>query len=291
MVLGQVQFSEGEFDVAVAEGVDELGNGFGRCLPDAVSDTFAVCDGDDAVSRQPLVVGRAREPDDRRAGPLGQLADDRADPASRTRHHHGVRCGQRGRPHARVGGCPDGVDGTCDFPREVPRAPDRVVGLHEDVLCLRAAGERERDNLVSNGPRVRVLADLFDDAGQVVPLPRGKDRGKGRVQAALRMNASPGLMPVALTLSKTCPGAGTGRSTSTTCSTSTPPYLLYMTARGMAHPFAGRAAEDQPSSLCLGPAAEVRSGTSLQTAAHSAGVTRQPNGRRCACGSLRSARG
>src|ERR1700753_2419103 len=66
------------------------------------------------------------------------------------------------------------------------------------------------------------------------------------------MNASPGLMPVALTWSRNCPGAGTGRSTSTTCSTSTPPYLLYLTARGMACPFAGWAPEGRSSRRCRG---------------------------------------
>src|SRR3984957_7339260 len=84
------------------------------------------------------------------------------------------------------------------------------------------------------------------------PCPEGKAAGKASCRAPSRMNASPGLMPVALTLSRNCPGAGTGRSTSTTCSTSTPPYLLYLTARGMARPSAGRAAEGRSSRRCPG---------------------------------------
>src|SRR5271165_4779429 len=46
------------------------------------------------------------------------------------------------------------------------------------------------------------------------------------------MEASPGLMPAAITLTSTWPGPGTGRATSTTFRTSTSPYSSNLTASG-----------------------------------------------------------
>lgn len=48
--------------------------------------------------------------------------------------------------------------------------------------------------------------------------------------APVRMAASPGLMPAALTRTRTCPYSGTGRSTSSTRNTSIPPNSSYLTA-------------------------------------------------------------
>src|SRR5580658_1215111 len=67
-----------------------------------------------------------------------------------------------------------------------------------------------------------------------LPCPEGNVEGQRSANNPLRMEASPGLMPAALTLTRTFPGPGVGRSTSTTCRTSSPPYLSNLTARGIA---------------------------------------------------------
>src|SRR6202034_3499855 len=67
-----------------------------------------------------------------------------------------------------------------------------------------------------------------------LPWPEGNVEGQRSANIPLRIEASPGLMPAALTRTRTFPGPGIGRSTSTTCRTSTPPYLSNLTARGIA---------------------------------------------------------
>ncbi|PQM49227.1 hypothetical protein C1Y40_00554 [Mycobacterium talmoniae] len=56
-----------------------------------------------------------------------------------------------------------------------------------------------------------------------LPCPDGKVAGNRSCSAPLRIIASPGLMPAALTRTTTCPAAGTGRGTSRTSSTSMSP--------------------------------------------------------------------
>src|ERR1700728_5349861 len=67
-----------------------------------------------------------------------------------------------------------------------------------------------------------------------LPCPEGNVEGQRSANNPFRMEASPGLMPAALTRTRTLPGPGDGRSTSTTCRTSIPPYLSNLTARGIA---------------------------------------------------------
>src|SRR5580658_9836912 len=67
-----------------------------------------------------------------------------------------------------------------------------------------------------------------------LPCPEGNVAGQRSANSPFRIEASPGLMPAALTRTRTCPGPAIGRSTSTTCRTSSPPYWSNLTARGIA---------------------------------------------------------
>src|ERR1700677_4743211 len=66
-----------------------------------------------------------------------------------------------------------------------------------------------------------------------LPCPEGNVEGQRSANSPFRIEASPGLTPAALTRTRTFPGPGVGRSTSTTCRTSSPPYLSNLTARGI----------------------------------------------------------
>src|SRR5258708_14310836 len=67
-----------------------------------------------------------------------------------------------------------------------------------------------------------------------LPCPDGNVAGNIWDRAPERILPSPGLIPAAFTRTRTCPRPGTGRSISTTCRTSTPPYSSNLTALGMA---------------------------------------------------------
>src|ERR1039457_6375946 len=69
-----------------------------------------------------------------------------------------------------------------------------------------------------------------------LPWPEGNVDGHRSARAPARIFASPGLIPAALTLTRTCPRPGAGRSTPATRSTSVPPYWSYLTALGIAEP-------------------------------------------------------
>src|SRR5215470_17924400 len=71
-----------------------------------------------------------------------------------------------------------------------------------------------------------------------VPSPEGNTAGQRACSRPSRILASPGLIPAALTRTRTWPGPGTGWETSTTCRTSIPPYSSNRTAWGIATPFA-----------------------------------------------------
>jgi BlaI family penicillinase repressor len=66
-----------------------------------------------------------------------------------------------------------------------------------------------------------------------LPWPEGNVEGQRSANTPCRIAASPGLMPAALTRTRTFPGPGIGRSTFTTCRTSIPPYFSNLTARGI----------------------------------------------------------
>src|SRR5215468_5209840 len=69
-----------------------------------------------------------------------------------------------------------------------------------------------------------------------LPWPDGNTAGHRECSSPSRILASPGLIPAALTWTRTWPGPGTGRGTSTTCRTPTPPYSSNRTAFGIATP-------------------------------------------------------
>lgn len=64
-----------------------------------------------------------------------------------------------------------------------------------------------------------------------LPCPEGNVAGRRACSAPSRMCASPGWMPAARTSTSTCAGPGTSRGTSSTRSTSIPPYSWNRTAR------------------------------------------------------------
>src|SRR5580704_3985501 len=63
-----------------------------------------------------------------------------------------------------------------------------------------------------------------------LPSPEGNVAGHRASSSPSRILASPGLIPAALTWTRTCPAPGTGRGTSTTFRTSIPPYSSNRTA-------------------------------------------------------------
>src|SRR6266436_2445224 len=80
-----------------------------------------------------------------------------------------------------------------------------------------------------------------------LPSPDGNIAGKRACSEPSRIFASPGLMPAALTWTSTCPGPGGGVGTSTTFSTSTPPYRSSRTAFIAAPPSPARAIQHCPT--------------------------------------------
>ena len=63
-----------------------------------------------------------------------------------------------------------------------------------------------------------------------LPCPEGKVAGQRVCRAPSRIITSPGWIPAARTCTSTCPGPGSGRGTSSTRSTSIPPYSWNRTA-------------------------------------------------------------
>src|ERR1035438_4568673 len=84
-----------------------------------------------------------------------------------------------------------------------------------------------------------------------LPCPDGNVEGNMFDTAPVRIAASLGLMPAALTCTRTCSTPGTGRSTSSTRSTSIPPNSSYLTAFAMifASPFGWNSPANAPGAL------------------------------------------
>src|ERR1700733_7328564 len=80
------------------------------------------------------------------------------------------------------------------------------------------------EKLVTPGP---VSATI---PARALPSPDGNVAGQLESSRPTRIFASPGLIPAALTWTRTCAVPGTGRGTSTTFRTSTPPYSSNRTA-------------------------------------------------------------
>lgn len=88
----------------------------------------------------------------------------------------------------------------------------------------------EAEDLVAHSDSAHLRADLHHDAGQVAALPGGNVAGHRSCSSPVRMWTSPGWIPAARTSTSACPGPGTGRGTSSTRSTSIPPYSWNRTA-------------------------------------------------------------
>src|SRR6202453_1851639 len=92
-------------------------------------------------------------------------------------------------------------------------------------LCVKPMTSSPAATPVTPGPASATIP------ARSLPSPDGKVAGHILSSKPSRIFASPGLMPAALTWTSTSPAAGTGRGTSTTLSTSIPPYSSNRTAR------------------------------------------------------------
>ena len=98
-------------------------------------------------------------------------------------------------------------------------------------LSVKPMTSSPAENPVTSGP---VSATT---PARSLPWPDGNTAGHRECSSPSRILASPGLIPAASTWTRTWPGPGTGRGTSTTFRTSTPPYSSNRTAFGIATPF------------------------------------------------------
>src|ERR1700722_13561743 len=92
------------------------------------------------------------------------------------------------------------------------------------------------ENPITSSPTATLLTPTPSSAttpAKSLPWPVGKVAGNIWCSAPLRITASLGLMPAALTFTKASPAAGTGRGTSRTWRTSMPPYKSNCTALDM----------------------------------------------------------
>ena len=163
---------DGEVDVAVPVGVDEGVDAAGRRGPDAAGEVgVAVRERDHAVAGQPAVVGLARQPDDGRPHPPGELDRDRADPAGRARDHDGVARAQADGPDRGPRGGAGDVQRSGHLPRHLGRLGHQVGLRHHDGGGVAAAPVGEPEHLVAGGQPLDPGTDGLDDAGQVAALP------------------------------------------------------------------------------------------------------------------------
>src|SRR6185437_9204041 len=96
--------------------------------------------------------------------------------------------------------------------------------------------DRRMENPITSSPTAKSPTPEPSSAttpARSLPWPEGNVAGNWSASAPLRITASLGLMPAALTSTSTSPASGTGRGTSRTSSTSTPPYESNCTALGM----------------------------------------------------------
>ena len=199
--------------------------------PDPVRYPVTVGDRDHPVSGQPVVPGRARQPDHRGPGQFGPLDGDRADPAGRPGHDHRVTVGQADRPDSGVGRSP----GSRTAPRPPPRARRAAwgSGCAASVRANSAWLARLSVNPMTSSPAATPSTSGPMPAitpARSLPSPEGKVAGYLACSRPSLILASPGLIPAALTLTSTWPGPGEGSGTSATSRTSGPPYRANRTA-------------------------------------------------------------
>ena len=188
----------------------------GAAARDPLGDAVAVRDRHHAVGAQPVVVGRAGDADDPRAGAAGQLHDERARPRRPPRTRRPSRPAwarprapprRRSRRRRRASRRP---------PTDTPAGfGGQVGGLHHDELGLAGPLVGEADHLVADrarrSPRSRARATT---PARSLPCPDGNVAGHSCASSPSRILASPGLMPAATTRTSTCPGPATGAGTS-----------------------------------------------------------------------------
>src|ERR1700688_2686983 len=112
------------------------------------------------------------------------------------------------------------------------------------------------ENPITSSPTAKPLTPLPSSVttpAKSLPWPDGNVAGNMWCNAPLRITVSLGLMPAALTSTKTSPAAGTRRGTSRTSRTSMPPYESNCTALDI---------KSTPV-LGLGPILEVDRGEAL----------------------------
>src|SRR6201996_2492536 len=93
--------------------------------------------------------------------------------------------------------------------------------------------ERRPTQPITSSPGATVVTSgpsLSTTPAKSLPCPDGNVAGHMACSDPVRILASPGLMPAALTLIRTWPGPGSGTGTSRTSSTSTGPYSSNRTA-------------------------------------------------------------
>src|SRR5882762_10179655 len=121
--------------------------------------------------------------------------------------------------------------------------------------------DRRMENPIASSPTAKPLTPEPSSAttpARSLPCPDGNVAGHRSCSAPLRITASLGLMPAALTSTRTSPIPGTGRGTSRTCRTSIPPYESNCTALGMRHAPILRLGPRHRIGACLMPKAVQR---------------------------------
>ena len=99
--------------------------------------------------------------------------------------------------------------------------------------------DRRLENPITSSPTAKPLTPEPSSAttpARSLPCPDGNVAGNTSRTAPERIAASLILMPAALTSTRTSPAPGTGRGTSRTSRTSTPPYESNCTALVMSSP-------------------------------------------------------
>jgi hypothetical protein len=102
---------------------------------------------------------------------------------------------------------------------------DRHLELALDRHELGVAGSfvGEADDLITHLELLDPSPTSSTTPARSLPCPEGNVAGQRSCMRRSQIAASPGLIPAAFTLTSTCLTPGTGRSTSTTLRTSTPP--------------------------------------------------------------------
>lgn len=151
--------------------VDERGDGSAvRDLGDPGLLTVAVRDGQDADLSEVVVVPRAAEPDDGRAGVAGELALDVTDTTGGGADDDGVVRAEPELPDDVDRGAARQVEPAGDLPPHVRRLDDDGVTGHDHPGGVRAALGGVAHDLVTDAQVLHAVAACPDDPGHVDAL-------------------------------------------------------------------------------------------------------------------------